>query len=260
MTAPEPMRVGRSLASPLLWIGLLFAALLLRMDELRPVLHWAFPGVSPVVYQRSNFLALFLSHLGLVAGASVAATAVGVALAVFVTRPAGNDFRTTVNAIAAVGQTFPPAAVLAITVPIVGFGAQPTMVALFLYGLLPIIENAVAGLEGVPPAVREAAVGLGLSAWQQLRDIELRLAAPMILSGIRISVTIAIGTATIGSTVGALTLGTPIFNGLVANKLPFVLEGAVLVALFAILTDMLFARVERWAQQRAKLPISETDR
>ena len=64
-------------------------------------------------------------------------------------------------------------------------------------------------------------------------------------SGVRVSVTIAIGTATIGSTVGALTLGTPIFNGLVANKLPFVLEGAVLVALFAILTDMLFARLDR---------------
>ena len=70
-------------------------------------------------------------------------------------------------------------------------------------------------------------------------------AAPVILAGIRISVTIAIGTATIGSTVGALTLGTPIFDGLVTNKLPFVVEGAVLVALFAILTDMLFTRLER---------------
>src|SRR5262249_47193224 len=110
----------------------------------------------------------------------------------------------------------------------------------------PIIENAIAGLEGVPQAVREAAEGLGLSAWQQLRDVDLPLAAPVILSGVRVSVTIAIGTATIGSTVGALTLGTPIFNGLVANKLPYVLEGAVLVAVFAIITDMLFARLEYW--------------
>ena len=234
-----------SLASPLLWVGLLFAALLLRMGDLRPVLHWAFPEVEPVVYDRASFVALFFSHLGLVAAASLAASLVGIVLAIFVTRSAGRDFRAMVDALATVGQTFPPAAVLAITVPVVGFGPFPTAIALFLYGLLPIIENAVTGLEGVPHAVREAAEGMGLSPWQVLRDVDLPLAAPVMLAGIRITVTIAIGTATIGSTVGALTLGTPIFDGLVANKLPFVLEGAVLVALFAILTDLLFARLER---------------
>jgi osmoprotectant transport system permease protein len=249
---------GRSfLTSAPLWVALLFALLLLQMDQLRPVLHWLFPGVEPVIYQRGSFVALFLSHLGLVAAASAAATLVGVSLAVFVTRPAGQDFRAIVNALATVGQTFPPAAVLAITVPIVGFGARPTMIALFLYGLLPIIENAIAGLEGVPLGVREAAEGLGLSSWQRLRDVDLPLAAPVILAGIRVSVTIAIGTATIGSTVGALTLGTPIFSGLVANKLPFVLEGAVLVALFAILTDMLFARLEWWLRGGAAQALSE---
>ena len=239
------MRGRRFLSSPILWIGLLFAALTLRMDALQPLLQQVFPGVEPVVYNRDSFLALFLSQLGLVAAASLAASLVGVALAIFVTRPAGRDFRAMVNALATIGQTFPPAAVLAITVPMVGFGARPTIIALFLYSLLPIVENAVAGLEGVASGVREAAEGMGLSAWQRLRDVELPLAAPVILAGIRVSVTIAIGTATIGSTVGALTLGTPIFDGLVANKIPFVLEGAVLVALFAILTDMLFERLDQ---------------
>ena len=239
------MRGRRFLSSPILWIGLLFAALMLRMDALQPLLQQAFPGVEPVVYNRDSFLALFLSQLGLVAAASLAASLVGLALAIFVTRPAGRDFRAMVNALATIGQTFPPAAVLAITVPMVGFGARPTIIALFLYGLLPIVENAVAGLEGVASGVREAAEGMGLSAWQRLRDVELPLAAPVILAGIRVSVTIAIGTATIGSTVGTLTLGTPIFDGLVANKIPFVLEGAVLVALFAILTDMLFERLDQ---------------
>jgi osmoprotectant transport system permease protein len=215
------------------------------MDALQPLLQRAFPGVEPVVYNRDSFLTLFLSQLGLVAAASLGASLVGVALAIFVTRPAGRDFRAIVSALATIGQTFPPAAVLAITVPMVGFGARPTIIALFLYGLLPIIENAVAGLEGVASGVREAAEAMGLSAWQRLRDVELPLAAPVILAGIRVSVTIAIGTATIGSTVGALTLGTPIFDGLVANKTPFVLEGAVLVALFAILTDMLFERLDQ---------------
>ena len=239
------MRGGRLLGSPVLWVGLLFAALLLRMDALRPLLERAFPRVEPVIYNRDSFLALFLSQLGLVAAASFAASLVGISVAVFVTRPAGRDFRAMVDALATVGQTFPPAAVLAIAVPMVDFGARPTVIALFLYGLLPIIENAIAGLEGVPRGVREAAEGMGLSGWQRLYQVDLPLAAPVILAGIRVSVTIAIGTATIGSTVGALTLGTPIFDGLVANKLPFVLEGAVLVALFAILTDLLFASLER---------------
>jgi osmoprotectant transport system permease protein len=239
------MRGLRLLANPVLWVGLLFAALVLRTDALAPVLRRAFPGVAPIIYDRASFASLLLSQAGLVALASLAAAAVGIGLAVFVTRPSGREFRAIVTALATAGQTFPPAAVLAVAVPIVGFGAAPTVIALFLYGLLPIVENAVAGLEGVPEGVREAALGMGLSAAQRVARVELPLAAPLILAGIRVSVTIAIGTATIGSTVGALTLGTPIFDGLVANNLPFVIEGAVLVALFAILTDLLFAALDR---------------
>jgi osmoprotectant transport system permease protein len=148
--------------------------------------------------------------------------------------------------LATIGQTFPPAAVLALAVPAIGFGPRPTLVALFLYGLLPILENAIAGLEGVPATLRETGQGMGLSTLQLLRDVELPLAAPVILAGIRVSVTI--GTATIGSTVGALTFGTPIFDGLAGNKLPYVLQGAVLVALFAIVTDLLFALLARRLQ------------
>ena len=238
MTAPI-------LASPLPWTAGLFFALLFGMPALAPLFQWAFPDVSPPVFDRSLYAALWLSHAGIVGVASAAASLVGVGLAVFATRPAGRDFRPLIKALATIGQTFPPAAVLALAVPALGFGPLPTLMALFLYGLLPIIENTLAGLETVPEAVREAADGMGLSAWQRLRDVELPLAAPAILAGVRVSVTIAIGTATIGSTVGALTLGTPIFEGLAANKLPLVIQGAVLVALFAIVTDMAFARLER---------------
>jgi osmoprotectant transport system permease protein len=238
----------RSVVSPVIWVAIFFVALLLGMPELRPLFEWGFPAVTPPVFERDSFVDLWLSHAGLVLAASGLAGLIGIALAIFVTRPAGEDFRALVSTLAAIGQTFPPAAVLALAVPAIGFGPLPTVVALFLYGLLPIVENAIAGLEGVPPATREAAIGMGLSPWQLLRDVELPLAAPVILAGLRVSVTIAIGTATIGSTVGALTLGTPIFDGLAANKLPFVLQGAVLIALFAILTDMLFARLERRLQ------------
>jgi osmoprotectant transport system permease protein len=239
------VRGTRWLASPLLWVGLLFALLLARMEALRPLFRWAFPGVQPVIYERAGFFELFFAHLSLVLTASGAAALVGVALAIFVTRPWGRQFRAIVDTLAAIGQTFPPVAVLALAVPLLGFGARPTIVALFLYGLLPVVENALAGIATIPADVCEAADGMGLSPRQRLLAVELPLAAPLILAGIRISVTVAIGTATIGSTVGALTLGTPIFDGLVANKIPFVIEGAVLVALFAILTDMLFARLDR---------------
>jgi osmoprotectant transport system permease protein len=239
------MRSPPLVGNPIFWVGLLFAALLLKMPALQPVLQPLFPDLRPVIYDRSSFLELFLSHAGLVAVASLAASAFGIAAAIFVTRDAGRDFRAMVNLLASVGQTFPPAAVLAIAVPMIGFGARPTVLALFLYGLLPITENTIAGLEGVPRAVLDAADGMGLSRLQRLLKVELPLAAPVILAGVRMSVTIAIATATIGSTVGAVTLGTPIFAGLVADKLPFVLEGAVLVALFAILTDLIFAHIER---------------
>jgi osmoprotectant transport system permease protein len=235
----------RLLGSAILWIALLLAALVLMMPSLRPAFAWAFPSTEPSVYERESFLVLFLSHAALVGASSLVSTVAGVGLGVFVTRPAGRDFRAIANALAAIGQTFPPAAVLAIAVPIAGFGPLPTLIALILYGLLPIIENAIAGLEGVPRPVREAAEGIGLSPLQVLRDIELPLAAPVIVAGIRTSVIINIGTATIGSTVGAVTLGTPIINGLVTEKLPYILQGAAVVGLFAILTDMVFERLDR---------------
>jgi osmoprotectant transport system permease protein len=231
--------------TPVLWVGVLFVALLVDMPLLRPFFAGAFPDVHPEIFDRATFVELFVSHSGIVAVSSGAAAITGVALAIFVTRPAGHDFRTIANMLAAIGQTFPPAAVLALAVPALGFGPRPTIVALFLYGLLPILENAIAGLEGVPTALRDAGRGMGLSSWQLLRDVELPLAAPVILAGIRVSVTIGIGTATIGSTVGALTFGTPIFDGLAGNKLPYVLQGAVLVALFAIVIDLLFALLAR---------------
>ena len=239
------VRAPGLLAAPALWLAVLFAVLVVEMPATAPVFRWAFPAVAPPVYERTTFLALFLSHAGMVAAAMLAACAAGIAMAIFVTRPAGREFRAIVNALATVGQTFPPAAVLALAVPAIGFGPLPTVVALFLYGLLPIVENAIAGIDGVPAAVREAASGMGMSRWQVLRDIEVPLAAPVALAGIRISVTVGIGTATIGSTVGALTLGTPIFDGIAGNKLSFVIQGAVLVALFAIVTDLGFAALER---------------
>ena len=227
------------------WVGLLFAASLFGMPALRPLFAWAFPGVEPPVYSRTSFLELWLSHAGLVAVSSGAAALVGLGLAIFVTRGGGREFRAAIDAVARIGQTFPPTTVLAVAVPVVGFGVTPTLIALAIYGLLPVVESAITGFEGVPAAVLEAGAGMGLSPWQLFWKVELPLASPFILSGVRTSVIVNIGTAAIGSTVGALTLGTPIISGLVGEKMPYVIQGTIVAGLFAILTDLLFERLDR---------------
>lgn len=239
------MRQSCWLRDPLLWLVPLLAILLLGMTLLRPLFAWAFPATVPPIYADDSFLALFLSHAGLVALSSLAAAGIGVGLGIVATRPWGREFRPLLEALATIGQTFPPVAVLALAVPAFGYGPVPTMIALTLYGILPILKNTLAGLAGVPTEVREAGEGLGLTRFQLLRDVELPLAAPTILAGIRLSVVINIGTATIGSTVGAVTLGNPIIGGLVTGKVAYVIQGAVVVGLFAIVTDLLFERLDR---------------
>lgn len=169
-----------------------------------------------------------------------------------VTRPWGAEFRPLVETIAAVGQTFPPVAVLAIAVPVIGFGLQPAIIALILYGVLPVLQATLAGLGAIDASVTEVAKGMGMSRGQRLRKVELPLAAPVILAGVRTSVIINIGTATIASTVGASTLGTPIIIGLSGFNTAYVIQGALLVALAAIIADRLFERLVQALSQHAK--------
>ena len=161
------------------------------------------------------------------------------------TRPAGREFRQLVETIAAMGQTFPPVAVLAIAVPVLGFGWQPALIALALYGILPVLQGTLAGLSAVPPGVVSIAKGMGMTGWQRLIGVELPLAAPVMLAGIRTSTIVNIGTATIASTVGANTLGTPIVIGLSGFNTAYVIQGALLVALAAIIVDRGFERLNR---------------
>jgi osmoprotectant transport system permease protein len=244
-------RRRRLFGGPLVWSAALFLAVLAGMPATRPLFAWAFPNVDPPVYQGDTFASLWLSHAILVGAASLVSIVLAVGAGIFVTRPEGRDFRAMADTAATIGQSFPPVAVLALAVPALGYGAWPTFMALTIYGLLPILENTIAGLEDVPQPVREAAEGMGLSPGQVLYRVDLPLAAPTILAGIRTSVIVNIGTAAIGSTVGAITLGTPIIDGLVADKLPYVIQGAVVVGAFAVLTDQAFESLDRYLRRRA---------
>lgn len=237
---------------PVLWVGAAFLALTLSMDALAPHLGFLFPPGTRLVYSRASFPELVAAHAILTGAASLVAITLGVAAALFATRPMGRAYAGTLDRLGALAQTFPPVAVLALAVPSLGYGALPTAFALVLYGVLPVMGAGMAGLRSVPAPVLEAADGNGFSPAGRLWRIELPLAAPILFAGIRTSVTIGIGTATIGSTVGALTLGSPIIDGLSGGNPAYVLQGTVLVALFAVTVDLALAEVQRALTRRAR--------
>ena len=142
-------------------------------------------------------------------------------------------------------QTIPSLALLALMIPLLGLGELPAITALFLYSLMPIVRNTLAGLFSVDPLLKQVASGMGLTANQQMRHIELPLAAPMILAGIKTAAIISIGTATLAAFVGAGGLGEPIITGLTLNDHRLILEGALPAAGLAILTEILFESLER---------------
>jgi len=222
---------------------------------------WAFAPLTqfgaPPIYNQGNLIDITLNHLWITLLATLASTIIAVGLAIIVTRPFGAEFLSLSRSLANVGQTFPPVAVLALAVPVLGFGTEPTLVALFLYGLLPIFENALTGLTNVPKNVDDAARGMGMTGWQRLIEVELPLAFPVILAGIRIATVISLSTATIGSTVAAKTLGEVIIAGLTTNNTAFVLQGGLIVGVLAVLIYDGLAGIEKLLARRTGLTRAE---
>ncbi len=223
----------------------LFVFLTVDAAAWRAGLRAAFPDQRDTMYPRADPAWLVGEHLILVGVSSVLAIACGVGVGVLVTRPRGRQFLPVAEKLAAVVQTFPPAAVLALSVPALGFGISPTIAALFLYSILPILRNTLAGITSVSADVTDAARGMGMTPAQSLARVELPLALPVILAGVRTSVIVNVGTATIGATIGAGGLGAPIISGLVNQNPAFLAEGTIIVGLMALTIDSLFAALER---------------
>lgn len=215
--------------------ALLTGLLAWRPELAAPALAPFAPPGGPAVYTQAPLWQLALAHLGFVALALALSFLVAFGLAVAVTRGGGRVYLPMARALVSGAQCFPPVAVLALLVPAIGFGGAPLVWALFLYGLLPIFENALRGFEGVPAEVREASRAMGLTAWGRFREVELPLALPFVLLGLRLSLVVSVSTATLGSTVGARTLGEVILAGLNAGNTAFVVQGAVLVTLLSLL-------------------------
>src|SRR5262249_28317555 len=199
-----------------------------------------------LIRNRSEVLQLTLEHLLLVLIATGAAAVVGIPVGIVLTRRAA--LARPVLAVANVLQTIPSLALFGFLIPVLGsygIGRLPAIIALFLYSLLPIIRNTFTGINGVDPAVREAARGMGMTDWQVLTQVELPLAMNVIIAGIRVATVISVGTATIAAAIGAGGLGTYIFRGLRMNDNTLILAGAIPAALLALAADFGMGRLEK---------------
>jgi osmoprotectant transport system permease protein len=201
----------------------------------------------------SELLGLIGEHVKLVVIAIAVAVAIGVPVGILLTRH--RKLRGPVLGVANVMQTVPSLALFGFLIPlpfIGGIGARTALVALVLYSLLPIIRNTVTGILGVEPSVREAAVAMGMTDGQVLRQVELPLAMGVIVTGIRVATVIAVGVTTIAAAVGAGGLGVYIFRGLRQYDNNLLLAGALSAALLALIADFSLGLVERQLSGKSK--------
>ncbi|MEK3889994.1 ABC transporter permease [Bacillus sp. FSL K6-3431] len=184
------------------------------------------------------------THIQLVFFSMILAIIVGVTLGILITRVP--SLVTVVMGGAGVMQTVPSLALLGFMIPIFGIGIKTAIAALFLYSLLPIIRNTYAGIKDVDKGTREAAKGIGMTNWQILFKVELPLAIPVMMAGIRTAAVINVGTATLAAFIGAGGLGDFIFLGITRGIDGLILLGAIPAALLAIILEILLSSVERW--------------
>jgi osmoprotectant transport system permease protein len=189
---------------------------------------------------------LTVEHIVLVAIALATASLIGIPTGIFLTRNEG--WRGAVLGFTNVVQTIPSLALFGFLIPlpfIGGIGKRTAIVALVLYALLPILRNTLTGILGVDPAVVESATAMGMTDRQRLFQVELPLAAPTILAGVRVATVTTIGTATIAAAIGGGGLGVFIFRGLASVDSSQILAGAVPAALLALAADGGLGWIER---------------
>ena len=202
--------------------------------------------------RRAEILALTGQHVLLVLAATAIAVAIGVPLGVALTRRP--RLARPILGFANVVQTIPSLALFGFLIPLPvlgGIGARTAIVALVVYSLLPILRNTHAGILSVDPAVVEAAVGLGMTPGQRMRLVELPLALPVVLAGVRVAVVVGIGLATIAAAIGAGGLGVLIYRGVATVDHRLILAGAVPAALLALAFDFGLGAIEKRLGPRA---------
>ena len=189
-------------------------------------------------------------HLVLSFSAAVLVAALAIPIGVLIHRSQSRLLRTVVLALANIGQATPAVGVVILLAIVWQTGFTTALIALVAYAFLPVLRNTLTGLAEVDPATREAALGMGMTRTQVLRRVELPLASPVILAGLRTSLVFAVGVATIATFINAGGLGDMIVNGLKLQRYPVLIVGAALVAGIAILIDWLAGLAEEYARPR----------
>jgi osmoprotectant transport system permease protein len=187
-----------------------------------------------------------VEHLKLMAWSSLIALAIAVPAGILVTRPRFRFLRPPFLAIANLGQAMPSLAFIALVFLIVGIGFTPAILALIAYAILPILRNTIAGIESVDPAIKEAALGMGLSKMQVLLRMELPLAFPVMFAGIRTATVINVGTAALATFIAGGGLGDIIREGIALNRSIVFYTGGITTALLAIGVDWIGEITESW--------------
>lgn len=206
-----------------------------------------------MVQQSDKLLEQVLEHIGLTLVSLFIAVMIGVPIGLILTRNK-NMARPALGGIGVI-QTIPSIALLGFMIPLLGIGAIPGIVALFLYALLPIVRNVYTGIDEVDENIKEAAQGMGLSKNQILFQVELPLALPVIFAGIRTATVINVGVATLAALIASGGLGEFIFGGIALNNVNMILAGAIPAALLAILFDYLLSLLQKVNFRKFKLPL-----
>lgn len=184
-----------------------------------------------------------IGHMKLSLTALAIAIVIAIPLGILLTRY--QKIASGVIGIASVFQTIPSLALLGFMIPFFGIGSKPAIIALTIYGLLPILQNTYTGISGADQTAKEAGRGMGMTSGQILLLVELPLSRPIIMAGVRTSMVLIVGTTTLASLVGAGGLGDLIFRGISSVTPALILAGAVPAALLAIFFDALFKWLEK---------------
>ena len=180
-----------------------------------------------------SFVVMFLSVL------------ITVPLAIYMTKMKSERPKNLIFNIANIFQTIPTIALLAIMIPILGIGFKPAVVALFLYALLPLLRNTYAGVKSIDPSIIESAKGMGFNTYQRILKIELPVALPYIMSGIRITTVYVISWTTLAALIGAGGLGDLVLAGIGYNDKNMIFTGTLLAIIIAVILDLILGRVEK---------------
>jgi osmoprotectant transport system permease protein len=226
-----------------------FAALVALPGAARPMLGALGSGTKEA-FALDRLLDLAASHVAIAGLAMIPAVVVGIGGAVLVTRSWGRALRPLADSLVAASQAVPPVVVVALAFPVLGFGAAPTILALAIYCVMPVLRGTTAALEAVSRDPAEAARAMGLTPGQILREVELPLALPVIVEALRVAFILSVATTAVGALAGAATLGTPIVIGLQNQNEIYILQGAAATGALAFLADGLLLGVQALAGRR----------